>query len=143
MQLEGPIQIQEAIGIRTQRHNALGPVGQREHRAAVRVPERKRQGRKTDYQLKPQDQQDRDIAAVAGEPDAWIEQSPMQQQAQADKTHQARSPARVDGHQLLVLGRDEMFVNPVWRQQPGEVAEEQEQDADMKQIAAPAQRSCP
>ena len=44
-----------------------------------------------------------------------------------------------DGQHLLLRRADEGLVHPVRRQQAEQVAEEQEQDADVEQVAAPAQ----
>ena len=51
----------------------------------------------------------------------------------------ARRAAGVDGHALLVGCADEGLIEPVRGQQANKVPEEQEEDADVEQIAAPAQ----
>ena len=77
--------------------------------------------------------------AVAGEADPRIEDAPVQQHREADEAHRTGHAAGHHREQLLLARRDEGFVHPVWREQAHAVAEEQEQDADVEQVAAPAQ----
>ena len=137
--LVGPVQRHQAGGVGTEGHDALRPVGQRQHHARILVAERIRQGDQAQHQLHPQDDQDAQVGAVAGEADAVIEDAAVQQQRQADEADEARDAARGHGHQLLLFGGDEGLVHEVRREQAHRVATEQEQDADMEQVAAPAQ----
>ena len=51
---------------------------------------RKRQRDQTEHQLHPQDHEDREVGAMAGQPDARIEDAAIEQQAQADEANQSR-----------------------------------------------------
>ena len=103
------------------------------------MAERVGQRDQTDYQLHPEDEQDRDVGAVTGQADARIKDAPVQQQGETDEACNARRTTGVDGHALLVGCADEGLIEPVRGQQANEVPEEQEEDADVEQIAAPAQ----
>jgi hypothetical protein len=95
--------------------------------------------RQADDQLHPQDDEDGDVGAVAGQADARVEQAPVQQHRQADE---AQAPGDATGHhgqQLLLRRGDEDLVQPVRRELAEQVAEEQEQDAAVEEVAAPAQ----
>ncbi|MCY1559633.1 hypothetical protein D9M68_966880 [compost metagenome] len=76
---------------------------------------------------------------MAGEADARVEDAPVQQHGQAHETDHAGGAARVDGQALLDRGVQEAFVEKMRREQSHRVAEKQEQDADVEQVAAPAQ----
>src|SRR6185503_19442999 len=122
-------------------HHALRPVGQHQHDAAVRVRKRERQRNHAERQLHPEDDQDREVGAVAGEADARVEHAAVDEHAQTDEADEAGHAARVHRQLLLVGNADEGLVHPVRREQAHEMAEEKEQDADMEQVAAPAQRA--
>ena len=94
-----------------------------------------------DHQLHPQDQQDRDVGAVAGVADARVEHAAVDQHRQADEAEHAGNAARPDRHALLGRRAHEGPYTAVRRQQADQVAEEQEQDADVEQVAAPAQQA--
>jgi hypothetical protein len=90
-------------------------------------------------QLHPQDHQDGDVGAVAGQADARVGDAAVQQHGQADEAQAPGDAAGDDRHQLLLRRGDEVLIQPVRRQLPEQVAEEQEQDAAVEQVAAPAQ----
>jgi hypothetical protein len=121
-------------------HDALQVLGQAQHGLRVgHMVQRRRQRRQADDQLHPQDDEDRDVGAVAGQADARVEQAAVQQHGQPDE---AQATGHTAGHhrdQLLLRGRDEDLVQPVRRELAEQVAEEQEQDAAVEQVAAPAQ----
>ncbi len=101
--------------------------------------ERERQGDQPDAELDPQDRQDGDVHAELVRADADIEQAAMQQHGEADEADHAGNAAGGDGDELLLLDGDEERVERRRRQQADRVAEQQEQDADMEQVGAPAQ----
>jgi len=103
------------------------------------VGERVGQREQAEAELRPENHEDRQIGPPARETDARIEDAPVQQHAQTGEADQAGRPARDDGQQLLVLRADERLVEEMRRQQAHRVPEQQEQDADVKQVAAPAQ----
>ena len=63
----------------------------------------------------------------------------MQQQRQADEADGTGDAAGDDGHALLLLDGHEQRVDGLRRQQADRVAQQQKQDAEMKQIGAPEQ----
>src|SRR6185503_5976641 len=73
------------------------------------------------------------------QPDAGIENAPMQEQRETDKADPARHAAGDDRQHLFLRGADERFVHPVRRQLPEEMPKEEEQDTDVEKIAPPAQ----
>ena len=139
MHLEGPVQRDQGGRLGAEGDDALRPLGQHQHGAAVRVRIRVRQRDQAQHQLHPQDDEDAQVGAVAGEADAVVEQAAVQQQAQANEAHGPGDASGGHRHHLLLAGGDEGLVHPVRREQAHAVTEEQEQDADVEQVAAPAQ----
>ncbi|KFB70805.1 MAG: hypothetical protein AW09_004083 [Candidatus Accumulibacter phosphatis] len=76
---------------------------------------------------------------MAGEADARVGQAPMQEQGQPDEADHAGDAAGHHRHHLLALRRNERLVEPMRRQQADGMAHQQEQDADVEEVAAPAQ----
>src|SRR5690349_5971394 len=125
------------------RKHPLCPVGQDQHHAAIGVSQRERQRDQAERELHPQNDQDGQIGTMAGEANTRVEHAAVNQESQADEADEPRHAAGDDGKQLLVRRRDEMLVNPVRREQPDKMAKEQEQNPDVEQVAAPAQRARP
>ena len=139
--LEGPGHRRQRAGVRAQRCDALQVARQDQHGACVLVMRpRQRQRDEAEGQLDPQDHEDRQVRAVAGQPDARVEDAPVQEQRQAGEADQPRHTPGDDRQQLLLRSADERFVHPVRRELPEQVPEEQEQDAGVEQVAAPPQR---
>ncbi len=139
--LNGQATAASALGVGAQRGDALQVARQDQHGAGVlAMLPRQRQRDEAEAQLDPQDHEDREVRAVAGQPDARVEDAPVQEQRQADEADQARHATGDDRQQLLLRSADERVVHPVRRELPEQVPEEQEQDADVEQVAAPPQR---
>ena len=104
------------------------------------MAERDRNGGKPEQQLREQQQQDRGIAERGVGADARVEQAAMRQQRDADQAHQPATPADDDRQHLLEAVRNaEPVEHPDRRQQADEMAEEDEEDADVEQVGAPHQ----
>ncbi len=141
MNLVGPGQACQHRVFGTEGDDALCPLGQHQHGTAIGVRQGKGQGDKADDQLHPQYDKNCQIGTMAGQTDAWIGYPAVNKQAESDETQKASRATGVDGNQLLGLWRYEGLVDKVGRKQTEKVPEEQEQDAHMEQIAAPAQLS--
>ena len=125
---------------RLQQQDALRPGHEGHHHVAVEMLQRDSDGGEAERELDIEDQQDRDIAERRGGADARVEQPAMHQQRNADETHDAGNAADADRHPLLEGVRNaERLEDPDRRQQAAEMAEEDDQDADMEQIGAPGQ----
>ncbi len=141
MQLEQQRHIEDQRGdARLQQQNALRPGHERHHHMAVEVLQRDVDGGQAQRELGIEQQQDRDVAERGRGADARVEQPAMHQQRNADEAHDAGDTADADRHPLLEGVRDaERLEDPDRRQQSAEMAEEDDQDADVEQVRTPGQ----
>lgn len=139
MQLEDRMRIGDERGdAGLQRQNSLGPSHELHHLMAVEVPERHKDGGEAQDQLRVEQQQNCNISERRCFADARIEQPPMHQQRGPDKAHHARDTSDDDRHPLFERVRDtENVKNPDRREQTDEMTEEDDEDADVKQVRTP------
>ncbi|MNJ45577.1 hypothetical protein D3C77_406790 [compost metagenome] len=120
---------------RTQQHGVLRPLGEHHHYRAVHVSGGGDNGQQTEHQLRQQHQQDQDVRGVGGGANPWIGQAPVDQHDQADQAQQAEKAAGDHRQQLLVFSADHMVIDRSRGQQADKVPGQDEQHANVKQVA--------
>ena len=101
---------------------------------------RDRDGGEPEHQLHIEQEQNGDIAKRRGVADARVEQPPMHQERRPDEAGDAGNAANHDRHHLLEAMRDaEEIEHGDGRQQAHEMAEEDDENADMEEVRAPHQ----
>src|SRR5215510_13121508 len=111
---------------------------------AVEVTHGDGDGGETEQQLRQQNEQNGDVADGGGGADAGIEQAPVREKGDADEAEEAGDATDPDRQQLLeTMGDADGIENPDRREQADEMAEEDHQNADVKQVRAPHQLTPP
>ncbi len=122
--------------------DVLGPGHEREHFHAVGVLRRLDDGGQTQQQGRQQPQQRHPVHRFGVGGDARIADAAPNQQHQTDENQHAQCAAGDHGDDLLGMRfQPERLKKGERCEQAEKVAEEQADDADVKQIGAPAQRA--
>ena len=77
---------------------------------------------------------------MTGQPDAWVKDAAVQEHRQANEADRSRNAASDHGQHLFVTCGHKHAVYGMWREQANHVSKEQEQDAEVEQVTAPAQQ---
>ena len=117
-------------------HDIPRPAHQVQHVMPIRVHQRHRNRDEAKNQLRVEQQQDEDVHPRAVGPHSRIGQPPLEQHGQTDEAQNTGKAARDDGENLLGSGGDTKGVEDFRRgQQANEMAEEQQQNPNVEQVA--------